>query len=427
MKKLITISLLSLSLFGLDKGWEVGIGTGYIQSNEDGKTNTHSIQNIKIGKYLPKNNLIRLDLEHSKYENVNRASINIEHDFNIKSSKLTPYILTGIGRERNSHKNKSSTVVDLGVGSKYSLTKKINLFAEGKAAHKTSNNKKQFTLLTGINYEFGNSDFDILDNDNDGVNNKLDKCPNTPKDIRVDMNGCPLDFDKDGIPNYKDKCPNTPKGVEVNENGCPIDSDKDGIPNYWDECPNTPKGVKVLSNGCPVIQDSDSDGINDDIDKCPNTPEGIKVDLDGCAIDSDKDGIADYLDECSNTPKNVVVNATGCPLTYNFNIHFKSNNNMLNLRNMESIVKFAKFLKDNPAYNARIEGYTDNQGSPTYNLELSQKRAKAVYTALIKLGINPNRLSYKGYGEENNIASNSTEEGRKLNRRVVAKLFFNKY
>jgi OOP family OmpA-OmpF porin len=425
MKKLIAISSLSLSLFAFNTGWEIGAGTGYIKTIKENSHNTHSIQNIKIGKYLPKNNLLRLDIEYLSHEKTHRESIDIEHDFKRKSSKLTPYLFTGIGNERNHNKHRSATIINLGIGSKYSLTKKINLFIEAKAAHKSSHNH-QFTTLAGINYEVGNNTFDITDSDGDGVNDNIDKCPNTPKDIKVDIYGCPFDYDKDGVPNYLDKCPNTPEGVNVDKSGCPLDDDKDGVPNYWDECPNTPKGVAVQSNGCPVIKDSDSDGINDDIDKCPNTPKGVKVNLDGCPIDSDKDGIADYLDECPNTPKNVVVNSIGCPLTYNFNIYFKRNDNILNLRNIESIAKFAKFLKENPAYNARIEGYTDNQGSPEYNLKLSQKRAKAVYMALIKLGINPNRLSYQGYGEKNNIASNATEEGRKLNRRVIAKLFFNK-
>jgi hypothetical protein len=57
MKKLIAISSLSLSLFAFNTGWEIGAGTGYIKTIKENSHNTHSIHNIKIGKYLPKNNL----------------------------------------------------------------------------------------------------------------------------------------------------------------------------------------------------------------------------------------------------------------------------------------------------------------------------------------------------------------------------------
>ena len=85
---------------------------------------------------------------------------------------------------------------------------------------------------------------------------------------------------------------------------------------------------------------------------------------------------------------------------------------------------FAEFLKQNPSVKAEIQGYTDNKGSKAYNIKLSAKRAKSVYNELINLGISADRLSYKGYGPENPIASNATAEGKLLNRRVVAKLIY---
>jgi OOP family OmpA-OmpF porin len=91
---------------------------------------------------------------------------------------------------------------------------------------------------------------------------------------------------------------------------------------------------------------------------------------------------------------------------------------------MERIQKFADFLKQHPEVKAEIQGYTDNRGSAAYNKKLSERRAKAVYEALINLGVSKEQLSYKGYGAENPIASNDTEEGRAKNRRVVAKLSF---
>ena len=59
-----------------------------------------------------------------------------------------------------------------------------------------------------------------------------------------------------GIIDFNDKCHKTPKNVQVDMFGCPIDSDKDGVPDDRDSCPEDP-GLKEF-NGCP---DSDSDGV----------------------------------------------------------------------------------------------------------------------------------------------------------------------
>jgi len=63
-------------------------------------------------------------------------------------------------------------------------------------------------------------------------------------------------------------------------------------------------------------------------------------------------------------------------------------------------------------------GHTDSIGTEEYNMGLSQRRADAVRNAMIKLGVAPERLVARGYGESKPIATNSTEEGRAENRRV---------
>ena len=78
------------------------------------------------------------------------------------------------------------------------------------------------------------------------------------------------------------------------------------------------------------------------------------------------------------------------------------------------------FLVEN--YNIKLElgGHTDIRGSYDYNITLSNNRAKAVYDYLVNKGINPDRLTYKGYGPDRPIAPNDTEEGMALNRRTEA-------
>ena len=69
-----------------------------------------------------------------------------------------------------------------------------------------------------------------------------------------------------------------------------------------------------------------------------------------------------------------------------------------------------------------IRGHTDSKGSDSYNLRLSENRAKAVFEYLISKGISEKRLQYKGYGKTMPIDTNDTEEGRANNRRVEFKI-----
>jgi OOP family OmpA-OmpF porin len=65
------------------------------------------------------------------------------------------------------------------------------------------------------------------DSDKDGVVDDLDKCADTPSDVKVDPAGCPLDTDKDGVADNTDKCPDTPTSVVVDDVGCPKKLDRE--------------------------------------------------------------------------------------------------------------------------------------------------------------------------------------------------------
>jgi len=83
-----------------------------------------------------------------------------------------------------------------------------------------------------------------------------------------------------------------------------------------------------------------------------------------------------------------------------------------------SLSKLATFLKQYPTRNILIEGHTDNIGSANYNEGLSQRRAGAVQSALMGMGVPANRVTTAGYGKDYPIADNSTDTNRALNRRV---------
>ncbi|MBW2171765.1 MAG: OmpA family protein, partial [Deltaproteobacteria bacterium] len=199
---------------------------------------------------------------------------------------------------------------------------------------------------------------EVMDSDGDGVLDDLDKCPNTPRGVKVDANGCPLDADGDGVPDYLDKCPNTPKGVKVDQEGCPLDSDGDGVPDHLDECPDTPKGATVNSVGCWALK-----GV-------------VLFDFNKWDVKSEAHGLLDEV---------------------------------------------VAILKKNPEIKGVIAGHTDSIGPEEYNQGLSEKRAQAVEKYIEEHGIDRDRFTVKGYGESKPIASNDTEEGRRENRRVELK------
>lgn len=80
--------------------------------------------------------------------------------------------------------------------------------------------------------------------------------------------------------------------------------------------------------------------------------------------------------------------------------------------------RIAEWLQAHPETSALVEGHTDSTASAAYNQGLSERRAQAVYNYLCCKGISSERLSYKGFGLTRPVATNGTEEGRQLNRRV---------
>jgi len=97
---------------------------------------------------------------------------------------------------------------------------------------------------------------------------------------------------------------------------------------------------------------------------------------------------------------------------------FESGQTELRADAMASLVEVVDLLQSEPDKDIRIEGHTDSVGDATTNLEISQKRADAVLEALVSLGVNAERITSQGMGEDFPIATNDTEEGRAQNRRV---------
>jgi outer membrane protein OmpA-like peptidoglycan-associated protein len=244
----------------------------------------------------------------------------------------------------------------------------------------------------------------------------------------------PGDLDGDGIPDNVDQCPRIPEDRDgfQDDDGCPDpDNDGDGITDQLDQCPNEPEDRDGFrdDDGCPD-PDNDGDGIADNVDQCPNEPEdkdGFE-DADGCPDpDNDKDGVPDLADKC---PNEAGVPPDGCPRTYKLvvvtptkielkqTVFFAPNRATIRSVSFALLGDVARAMKDNPKIKVEIQGHTDSQGNDGFNVRLSQKRAEAVRTYLIKQGITSDRMVAQGYGENIPIADNRTAGGRAQNRRV---------
>ncbi|MBN2537941.1 carboxypeptidase regulatory-like domain-containing protein [candidate division WOR-3 bacterium] len=100
-------------------------------------------------------------------------------------------------------------------------------------------------------------------------------------------------------------------------------------------------------------------------------------------------------------------------------IYFDVNKATIKPESHPALEGAAKILNENPGIRVEIQGHTDSDGSDTYNQQLSERRAQSVVTYLVQnFAIGAARLTARGYGESQPVASNSTPEGKALNRRV---------
>ncbi|WP_161622642.1 OmpA family protein [Cesiribacter andamanensis] len=101
------------------------------------------------------------------------------------------------------------------------------------------------------------------------------------------------------------------------------------------------------------------------------------------------------------------------------NIFFDFGKASLRTESIGELERIRDFLQNSPKIKIQINGHTDNVGDPTYNKQLSLKRAEAVMNYLLQNGVSASRLTVMGYGQERPIVSNDDEEGgRAMNRRT---------
>jgi outer membrane protein OmpA-like peptidoglycan-associated protein len=97
---------------------------------------------------------------------------------------------------------------------------------------------------------------------------------------------------------------------------------------------------------------------------------------------------------------------------------FNTDQAVLTAQGMQTAQRLADVLRNNPDRSLLVEGFTDSTGTASHNLELSQRRAEAVRSALTQMGVERSRIDTRGYGEAYPVAGNGTAGDRQLNRRV---------
>ena len=314
--------------------------------------------------------------------NITQFNLGLIYHF-MPEGVFNPYIVAGYGVNHYSPKinNKNMSLVDVGVGAKFWMTDNIALRGDVRDNMIFDEHIHNVETTLGVVFAFGGESAKTaspLDSDGDGVVNSLDKCPNTPAGVAVDKDGCPLDSDNDGVTDNLDKCPGTPAGVKVDMNGCPLDSDKDGVPDYLDKCPGTPAGVVVDRDGCPPVV---------------VVPAHVKA--------------AAAKRFCSK-PAVLAIN-------------FDSDKTDIKPEYHDELKTVGDFLSYFPNAKGEISGHTDSTASKAHNQDLSERRAANVEKYIsTKFGVNPGRITTRGYGESKPVASNKTKAGRAKNRRIVA-------
>ncbi len=373
----------------LDNRWYIAPAVSYVKPDDDRKADNGWGGQLGIGKPISESwniegNIVgdNLDIKNSTSQFRQRGlGIDALYFFN-RDSAFAPYALIGAGALRTKVPGEKNTNAMGNVGLGF-----MSMFGDalGVRADVRYRLDKDDSSVSGQN-RFGDWLVNL------GLHIPLGAKAVAAAPV-VAAPSKPADSDGDGVTDDKDRCPGTPAGAKVNADGCELDSDGDGVVDSKDRCPNTPAGAKVNADGCEL--DSDGDGVVDSLDRCPDTKAGVKVDDKGCEI-----------------PAVIVLKG----------VNFATSSAKLIPESLAILDEAAATLAKSSDIKAEVAGHTDNRGAPAKNKKLSQQRAEAVMNYLVSKGVDASRLTAKGYGQENPIADNGTEDGRAQNRRVELRI-----
>ncbi len=190
------------------------------------------------------------------------------------------------------------------------------------------------------------------------------------------------------------------------------------------------KTLKPIESSIEFIRDLDSKQIDlvaaDTLGYHTTLPEGHRYKI--IAKSSGFYNTTDTLDLRNITENTEIVKdlyldpiIKNEPVVLN-NVYFDFDSDRIRPESFTELNRISEMLLDNPSLHMTIDGHTCSIGTEVYNQGLSERRAHSIVKYLIARGVETGRLDSHGYGELRPIASNATEAGRELNRRVEFKL-----
>lgn len=266
--------------------------------------------------------------------------------------------------------------------------------------------KFSFTTV-GIYYKFGskkrNQDhtdwLDPFNQINDTLEAHKDRLAKLEKDNE--------DADEDGVPDRRDLEPNTPKDNVVDSKGRSLDTDQDGVPDYKDVEPRSWPGAKVDQNG--KMKDDDGDGVPNGMDTEPNSPKGCYVDVKGRKIPVPYDNKEENV---TSAQENMINSLLPC-------IYFDTDKDIIKEDFVDRLIQVANLLDQYPNLKLDIVGNCDYRLNSEYNLDLGRRRAQQTYNYLVNnLNVDGSRLRIITNGKEKPLFLSKRLELIKYNRRV---------
>ena len=247
----------------------------------------------------------------------------------------------------------------------------------------------------------GIADSNDSDIDGDGLLNRDEEALNsdpfnkdTDGDGKLDGQEGQKDTDGDGIKDVIESAKN--------------DKDSDGVVDELDSDDNNP------------ANDSDGDGFSNIEEKNAGTNP-----LDKTSYPQPKEPEKNVTEENASVEKHPVSEEVEKEVTQEIKdvlhaqkIQFEVDSAKITPKGMVAVKKIYEILKKYPTVKMQIAGHTDSDGSAKHNLKLSQDRVDMVKKALVKLGLDDNRFTTKGYGESKPLVPNNSRKNKAINRRV---------
>ena len=214
------------------------------------------------------------------------------------------------------------------------------------------------------------------------------------------------DWDQDGVQDRLDKCNNTVHGCVVDQYGCAVDADGDGVCDGIDQCPNTPKGEKVNKVGCSASQLAAA--------KVPATPPPPPP-----AQEIERPATPPPAPTPPQSEVERQLVETGSIVLRD--VYFETAKATLLPESEARLNEAGEALEKFGALQVEVQGHTDSRGTAAYNQKLSQARAASVRDYLLAhFHLAADNYTAKGYGESQlAVSPEKTDEDYAQNRRVV--------